>query len=184
MLDQCILLSWFRRDDFFTGRSNIMYYGLVFFYALMDLFPTNTQFFISRCFYQLLFGLSFWWHPFTTEDSLVSKRYKAKFFQIISDKETNSSQVASRWINFKQIYIFRWTVTLTFSVRSLLSMFPVIRLFLPTCGWHFCWHRDDLIEDTPGKEVSGATEKNRQFWKSDKRNWKVKSTSGIPGRWL
>ncbi len=33
------------------------------------------------CFYQL-FGLSFWRHPFTEEDPLVSKWYNAKFLQI------------------------------------------------------------------------------------------------------
>ncbi len=38
------------------------------------------------CFYQLL-GLSFWRHPFTAEDSLVSKWYNAKFLQICSDEE-------------------------------------------------------------------------------------------------
>ncbi len=33
------------------------------------------------CFYQL-FGLSFWRHPFTAEDQLVSKWCNAKFLQI------------------------------------------------------------------------------------------------------
>ncbi len=39
------------------------------------------------CFYQL-FGLSFWRHPFTTEDPFVSKWCNAKFLQICSDEET------------------------------------------------------------------------------------------------
>ncbi len=42
------------------------------------------------CFYQL-FGLSFWRHPFTTEDLLVSKWRNATFLQIWSDEETNST---------------------------------------------------------------------------------------------
>ncbi len=42
------------------------------------------------CFYQL-FGLSFWRHPFTAEDPLVSKWCNATFLQICSDEETNSS---------------------------------------------------------------------------------------------
>ncbi len=42
------------------------------------------------CFYQL-FGLSFWWHPFTAEDPLVSKWWNATFLQICSDREANSS---------------------------------------------------------------------------------------------
>ncbi len=41
------------------------------------------------CFYQL-FGLSFWWHPFTAEDPLVSKWCSATFLQFCSDEETNS----------------------------------------------------------------------------------------------
>ncbi len=42
------------------------------------------------CFYQL-FGLSFWRHPFTAEDQFMSKWCNAKFLQICSDKERNSS---------------------------------------------------------------------------------------------
>ncbi len=69
-------------------------------------FCTNTQLFTSQginwwigvvwitCeslwyFYQL-FGLSFWRHPFTAEDPLMSKWRNATFLQICSDKETNS----------------------------------------------------------------------------------------------
>ncbi len=67
---------------------------------MMDLFLTTTQIFASQditwwtgvvwiivMFYQL-FRLSFWRHPFTAEDPLVSKRYNAKYLQIHS---TNSS---------------------------------------------------------------------------------------------
>ncbi len=36
-----------------------------------------------------LFGLSFWRHPFITEDPLMSKRCNAKFLQTCSDKETD-----------------------------------------------------------------------------------------------
>ncbi len=38
-----------------------------------------------------LFGLSFWQHPFTAEDPLLSKWCHAKFIQICSHEETNSS---------------------------------------------------------------------------------------------
>ncbi len=66
----------------------------------MDLFLTNTQRLASQdiinglewitcgllwCFYQL-FGLSFWWHPFTADDPSVSKLFNATFLQICSDK--------------------------------------------------------------------------------------------------
>ncbi len=35
-----------------------------------------------------LFGLSFWWHPFTAENPLVSKWCNAKVLQISSDEQT------------------------------------------------------------------------------------------------
>ncbi len=95
MLDLCIFLSWFRRDEV----KNV----------LMDLFITNTQLFASQdgnlpigvmwithellwyfyvyvMFYVMFSavwtdGLSFWRHPFTAEDPLVSKWFNATFFQ-------------------------------------------------------------------------------------------------------
>ncbi len=48
------------------------------------------------CFYQL-FGLSFWQHPFTAEDPLVSKWCNATFLQICFDEETNSSISCIAW---------------------------------------------------------------------------------------
>ncbi len=96
---------------------------------MMDLFLTNIQFFTSQdanwwtgvmwitcgllwCFYQL-FGLSFWRHPFTAEDQSVSKRCNAKFLQICSDEETNSSTswMTWGWVNVF-IFIFGWIIPL------------------------------------------------------------------------
>ncbi len=59
------------------------------------------------CFYQL-FGLSFRRHPFTADDSLVSKLCNATFLQICSDAETNSSTfwMAWVWVNVQQTFIF------------------------------------------------------------------------------
>ncbi len=53
------------------------------------------------CFYQL-FGLSFWRHPFTAEDPLVSKWCNATFLQICSVEETKSfaSWMAWGWVHF------------------------------------------------------------------------------------
>ncbi len=87
---------------------------------MMDLFFTNTHLFTSHdviwwtgvmwitcgllwCFYQL-FGLSFWRHPFTAEDPLVSMWCKATFLQICSDEEINSSTswMAWRWVHFRK----------------------------------------------------------------------------------
>ncbi len=75
---------------------------------LMVLFLTNMKPFTSQdvnwwtgvmkiacgslwCFYQLLF----WWHPFTAEDTLVSKWFNAKFYHIYSDEKTNSTKSTS-----------------------------------------------------------------------------------------
>ncbi len=76
---------------------------------MRDLFLTNKQLFtfqdvnwwtavqwitckILWCFYQL-FGLSFWRHTFTADETLVREGYTAKFLQICSDDEPNSSHL-------------------------------------------------------------------------------------------
>ncbi len=77
----------------------------------MDLFITNMHFLMHVkqiinwwigvvwitfrllwCFYQL-FGLSFWWHPFTAEDPLLSKRCNATFLQICSEATGQTNQL-------------------------------------------------------------------------------------------
>ncbi len=65
------------------------------------------------CFYQL-FGLSFWRHPFTAEDPLVSKWCNVTFLQICSHEETNSptSWMAWVWVHFQQMDIFLGTIPL------------------------------------------------------------------------
>ncbi len=88
---------------------------------------------MDYCDYEL-FGLSFWWHPFTAADTLVSKWCNAKFLQICSDEETNSSTswMAWGWVNFKHISIF-W-VNNSFK-RGMKSHIKLITAKLqPTCG--------------------------------------------------
>ncbi len=48
------------------------------------------------CFYQL-FGLSFWWHPFTVEVPLLSKWCNATFLQISSHEETEGKKNFSKF---------------------------------------------------------------------------------------
>ncbi len=69
---------------------------------------------IIGMFYQL-FGLAIWRHPFTANDAMVSKWCNAKFLQICSDKETNSSTscIAWGWVHFQKIFIFGWTFPLS-----------------------------------------------------------------------
>ncbi len=65
---------------------------------------------VDYCFYQL-FGLSFWRHPFTAEDPLLSKWCSATFLQICSHEETNSSKswMAWGWVHLKQISLeYHW----------------------------------------------------------------------------
>ncbi len=52
------------------------------------------------CFYQW-FGLSFWWHPMTAEDPLVSNWCNATFLQICHDEETNWSIF---WLDFEPFF--------------------------------------------------------------------------------
>ncbi len=130
VLGLCIFLFWFRQDDFFTGESNIMGKGHIFWLEGFKLkkklhgfvYYKHTAFHFTRlwwtgvmwiscgllwCFYQL-FILSFWRHPFTAEDPLLSKWCDDTFLQICSDEETNSS---TSWIAWS--YFFLWTVPLS-----------------------------------------------------------------------
>ncbi len=89
---------------------------------MIDLFLTNMQLFTSPdvnwwtgvvwitcgllwCFYQL-FGLSFWRHPFTAEDPLLSNWCNATFLQIwwrnklISDSMSQFSENFHFWVNY------------------------------------------------------------------------------------
>ncbi len=60
---------------------------MVLFLTIMPLFYSqDVNLWIIVMFYQL-FELSFWRHPFTTEDPLVSKWYNVEFLQICSDEE-------------------------------------------------------------------------------------------------
>ncbi len=97
VLDLCIFHSWFRRKHSYFSwkqwlelkRNNDGYA-----FASQDVnWWTGVVWILCgllRCFYQL-FGLSFWRHPFTAEDPLVSKWCNVKFLQICFDEETNSS---------------------------------------------------------------------------------------------
>ncbi len=79
------------------------------------------------CFYQL-FGLSFWRHPFTAEDPLVSKW--CTFLQICSDEETSSSHLSWGWAHFLQTFILRWT---TLTIRAITTL-VCISSFICSCN--------------------------------------------------
>ncbi len=88
------------------------------------------------CFYQL-FGLSFWRHPFTAEDPLVSKWSNATFLQICSDEETNSMLILDGLrvkVHFQQFFNFGWTVPLK-SMQLKMTLFAVLLHFLFLLHW-------------------------------------------------
>ncbi len=66
------------------------------------------------CFYQL-FGLSFWRHPFTPEDPLVSKWCNATFLQICSDDETNAAASRMAWgrVNHTFLFLVKYCIEVT-----------------------------------------------------------------------
>ncbi len=60
------------------------------------------------CFYHP-FGLSFWRHPFTADDPLMSRWCNAKFLQILRIQ----GEKICLWVNFQQIFMFAWTILLS-----------------------------------------------------------------------
>ncbi len=115
--------------DLFTEESVIMENGLIFHISylifknvlMMDMFLTNTQLLASQdinwwtgvewitCgllwyFYQL-FGLSFWRHPFTAEDPLVSKwcnaTFNHKYIYIYTFYLKNYNWTLFAWLNMQ-----------------------------------------------------------------------------------
>ncbi len=68
----------------------------------------------QTCGFYQLFGLSFWRHPFTADDPLVRKWCNARFLQICSHEEINSS---TSWMAWE--YIFRYFKISFFCLRRL-----------------------------------------------------------------
>ncbi len=144
--------------DFLAGGSIIMDYRLMFFgqkqwfevknILMTDLFLTNTQLFTSQdvnwwtgvvwitsgllwCFYQM-FGLSFWRHPFTAEDPLLSKWWNATFLQIWWRNKL-TSWMAWGWEHFQQMFNFGWTTPLKreFIIYSPPCCFKLVQVSSP-----------------------------------------------------
>ncbi len=80
------------------------------------------------CFYQL-FRLSFWRHPFTAEDPLLSKWCNATFLQICSHEETHLHLEWPESIWSK--YIFLGSVILLFCIKWFITSL----FFSTTCRW-------------------------------------------------
>ncbi len=82
-------------------------------------------------FYQL-FGLSFWRHPFTAEDPLVSMWCNAKFLQICSDEETNCILNGLRYILSTFSTNFHFRVNYSFKTSRTDLIYWYTNDFLPT----------------------------------------------------
>ncbi len=128
-LGLCIFLSWFRRNYFLLEKAILWVKDVVMVYlVLTNMLRCTSQDMnwlwitcgLLWCFNQL-FGLSFWRHPFTADDPLVSKWCNATFLQICSDEESNSSASWTAWGcgNFLHIFIFECTVSLWIGQDSL-----------------------------------------------------------------
>ncbi len=109
---------------------------------MMNLFLTNTKLFASQdvnrwtgvvwitcgllwCFYQL-FRLSFWRHPFTAEDPLVSKWCNAVFLQICSDEETNTYILDGLRVSVLPSCVHIWLVSCPCLVWLLVNSHPAV----------------------------------------------------------
>ncbi len=109
---QCSWLLWiFKNDGFFflTNMQDVNWWTGV----------------ILSCFYEP-FGLSFWRHPFTAKEPLRKYCY-AKFLQICSDEETNSSTfwMAWGWVHFQQIFILGELFPSSVQYTAILSAFSI-----------------------------------------------------------
>ncbi len=120
MLDLCIFLPDSEEKTFSLEKA-ILWFEVKH-VLILNLLQTCTFLFhmmyelessgLLSCFYQL-FGISFWRHPFTAEDPLMSKWCNAKFLKLFCDEETNLSTCWMTWVHFQHIFIFGWTIPLT-----------------------------------------------------------------------
>ncbi len=80
------------------------------------------------CSFYQLFGLSFWRHPFTAEDQLVSKWSNAKFLKIISNEKINcsTSWMAWGWVHFQKIFILGWIIPLNSFLLFVFSVYHLV----------------------------------------------------------
>ncbi len=114
VLDLCIFLSWFRRDDIFDWRKQYLVFLQTHFLlpkTLIDGLERWITCGLLWCLYQL-FGLSFWRHPFTSEAPLVSKWWNAKFLHSMKKNRLIYILDGLRVSTFQQIFIFGWTIPL------------------------------------------------------------------------
>ncbi len=148
--------------DFFSGGSIIMDYrlilvasrglkhGLMFFFFLKNMQILSSQDVnwwtgvvwitcgLLWCFYQL-FGLSFWRHPFTAEDPLVSKWWNATVSQIWWRKNSSTSWMAWGWVNVQQTFcLFGWTISITGDYQSFPIMIVLLLFIQPRVVLNLC----------------------------------------------
>ncbi len=71
-----------------------------------------------------MFLLSFWRHPFTAEDPLLSKWCNAKLFLICSDEKTKSST----WITWTWVHFLSFLGKLFFKISTFLSLQDNIKI--------------------------------------------------------
>ncbi len=119
---------------------------------------------LLRCFYEL-FLHSFWRHPFTAEDPLVSKWWNATFLQICSDEETNSSWITWGWAHFQQVFKLckKWSLRLQ-----------------TKCSEELMWR---ALAAWPARaSASGSDRSMLVFWCTSYRLWRAVLNISAAGR--
>ncbi len=109
VLDLCIFFFWFRQDNFFLlDKATLFTEESYFKVNIISTIYWKHSFSLHKAWTDGLqwcvllvdsFGLSFWRHPLTAEDPLLSKSCNATFLQTSSDEETNSSTSWMTWGN-------------------------------------------------------------------------------------
>ncbi len=137
-----------------------------FFFTTNSLHKTLTDGLDTRgllwCFYQL-FELSFWRHPFTAEDPLLSKWCNVKFLKICSDEETKSSVSWMAWggVHLQQIKIVKFLSLTWFLKQNPLQCVWFTSIILFFCrvsvgaDMLFCMDGCTAVIDTGSSYITG-----------------------------
>ncbi len=127
------------------------------------------------CFYQL-FGLSFWWHPFTAEDPFVYKWCNAIFLKICW-RNNLTSWMACGWVNFQQTVIFGWIILLR-PVSDMVTFKTLCKQQL-TCGVNIPFDTSDNVRGKGMRVYVAKVEKNWKWSDRGAISFKIWSSHGV-----
>ncbi len=137
----------------------------------MDLLLLNTALLFTRIdccdVFNQLFGLSFWWHPFTEDDPLVNKACNATFLQICShlgwpecEKYPGNFRF---WVNYLQLSSFNILLHQhPLAGNKTDHMFKVTTLSMTKHSLHFSHLADALIQRDLQMRTTEAIKTNKR----------------------